>query len=141
MSSDSSASFIAHYQSFCQFVQSLPGQSIDSSATIMVSFLSNSTIFQSTTLQICGIPDDLKTRLRQFRFSKSESMNVLILKVDREAQMMRVDEDITDCSLEDICAELPEQQPRFLLLSYSKTMSDGRKTFPMCLIFYSPTGL
>lgn len=53
---------------------------------------------------------------------------------------MKVDEELDDCSLEEICAELPEQQPRFVLLSYTKKLADGRTTFPMCLIFYSPLG-
>ncbi|ETN72315.1 hypothetical protein NECAME_04494, partial [Necator americanus] len=46
----------------------------------------------SGTLMICGIPEDLKKNLHSFRFSKSTSMNVLILKVDRETQQMILDE-------------------------------------------------
>uniref|UniRef100_A0A1I7XJD0 ADF-H domain-containing protein n=1 Tax=Heterorhabditis bacteriophora TaxID=37862 RepID=A0A1I7XJD0_HETBA len=42
--------------------------------------------------------------------------------------------------MEEIRDELPQQQPRFLLLSYSMNHGDGRISYPMCLIFYSPPG-
>ncbi|EYC27681.1 hypothetical protein Y032_0008g126 [Ancylostoma ceylanicum] len=94
----------------------------------------------SGTLMICGIPEDLKKDLRSFRFSKSTSMNVLILKVDRETQQMILDESMEDCSIDDVREELPHQQPRFLLISYALRHADGRVSYPMCLVFYSPPG-
>ncbi|KAK6013962.1 hypothetical protein OSTOST_20694, partial [Ostertagia ostertagi] len=92
----------------------------------------------SGNLVICEIPDDLKKELRAFRFSKSTSLNVLILKVNRESQQMILEETMEDCSIDDVREELPQQQPRFLLISYALSHSDGRTSYPMCLVFYSP---
>lgn len=67
--------------------------------------------FQSGNLTICGIPEDLKAVLRTFRFAKvslsflslsqspilllqSSCMNAIILKIDRDAQEMRIDEEL-----------------------------------------------
>ncbi|XGW13677.1 hypothetical protein V3C99_000192 [Haemonchus contortus] len=94
----------------------------------------------SGNLVICEIPEDLKKELRSFRFSKSTALNVLILKVNRESQQMILEETMEDCSIDDVREELPQQQPRFLLISYTLHHSDGRTSYPMCLVFYSPDG-
>uniref|UniRef100_A0AC35FA57 ADF-H domain-containing protein n=1 Tax=Panagrolaimus sp. PS1159 TaxID=55785 RepID=A0AC35FA57_9BILA len=70
----------------------------------------------SGSVTICQIPDDLKKQLRDFRFKHSE------------------------CSIEEIQDELPDQQPRFVVISYELKHSDGRVSFPLCLLFYSPFG-
>uniref|UniRef100_A0A0N4ZNE5 ADF-H domain-containing protein n=1 Tax=Parastrongyloides trichosuri TaxID=131310 RepID=A0A0N4ZNE5_PARTI len=92
----------------------------------------------SGNLSICAIPEELKRKLKQFRFSKSKNINALILKVDRESQAIIVEEELDDCNIEELKNELPVQQPRFLLISYPMKLSDGRETYPMCLIYYSP---
>uniref|UniRef100_A0A0K0DTN0 ADF-H domain-containing protein n=1 Tax=Strongyloides stercoralis TaxID=6248 RepID=A0A0K0DTN0_STRER len=92
----------------------------------------------SGSLSICAIPEELKIRLRKFRFSKSKNINALILKVNRESQKIFVEEELEDCDIDEIKNELPVQQPRFLLISYPMKLNDGRETFPMCLIYYSP---
>ncbi|CAI4228031.1 unnamed protein product [Auanema sp. JU1783] len=94
----------------------------------------------SASLQICAIPSELKERLKEFRFSKSQVMNALIVKIDKESQQMVLEEHLEDCELDDITNELPQQQPRYLLLSFARKHSDGRVSYPMCLIFYSPPG-
>ncbi|TKR65478.1 hypothetical protein L596_025877 [Steinernema carpocapsae] len=95
----------------------------------------------SGTISICHIPNDLKAKLRAFRFQKSTATNVLILKIDRETHTLIIEEDMQDCGdLEEVKDELPHQQPRYLLISYQLKHSDGRVSYPMCLVFYSPTG-
>lgn len=37
-------------------------------------------------------------------------------------------------------AELPENSPRYVVLSYELTHDDGRKSFPLVLINWSPIG-
>ncbi|KAE9415166.1 hypothetical protein Angca_003632, partial [Angiostrongylus cantonensis] len=44
-----------------------------------------------------------------------------------------------ECSIEEIRKEL-SQQPRFVLISYVLRHADGRLSYPMCLVFYSPEG-
>lgn len=38
-----------------------------------------------------------------------------------------------------ICAELPENAPRYVVLSYELNHSDGRKSFPLVLVNWAPT--
>uniref|UniRef100_A0A915ANK5 ADF-H domain-containing protein n=1 Tax=Parascaris univalens TaxID=6257 RepID=A0A915ANK5_PARUN len=93
----------------------------------------------SGTLAICEIPTELKDELKRFRFNKSHLMNALILKIDRANQRLTVEERLEDCELGELCDELPSQQPRYILISYKLEHADGRKSFPMCLIFYTPS--
>ncbi|PAV86703.1 hypothetical protein WR25_18073 [Diploscapter pachys] len=91
-------------------------------------------------MTICSIPDDLKKTLKEFRFAKSSQMMAIIVKIDKEAQQLKVEETFDDCSIDEVRDELPQQQPRFILLSFAKMHSDGRVSYPMLLIFYSPIG-
>uniref|UniRef100_A0A1I7YQH5 ADF-H domain-containing protein n=1 Tax=Steinernema glaseri TaxID=37863 RepID=A0A1I7YQH5_9BILA len=94
----------------------------------------------SGAIAICHISDDLKKTLRAFRFQKSSATNVIILKVDRESHDLVIEEHLEDCDIEEVKDELPSQQPRYLLISYQLKHSDGRISYPLCLVFYSPTG-
>jgi hypothetical protein len=51
-----------------------------------------------------------------------------------------VEETLEDCTIEEIRNELPAQQPRFVIISYEMKHSDGRNSYPLALIFYSPSG-
>ncbi|KAJ1350997.1 hypothetical protein KIN20_006930 [Parelaphostrongylus tenuis] len=90
----------------------------------------------SRFITTCGISRGLRERLRSFKFSKSTSLNALILKVDRDAQQIVLEDSIEDCSIDEVRREL-SQQPRFVLLSYVLRHADGRLSYPMCLVFYS----
>jgi len=52
---------------------------------------------------------------------------------------MEVAEELDDLSIEEIAEELPENSPRFVLLSYEFVHSDGRKSSPLILINWAPT--
>jgi hypothetical protein len=58
----------------------------------------------------------------------------------KDAQQLQIDENLDDCTLEDIASSLPPQQPRFILISYRRVYSDGRINFPLALLYYSPPG-
>ncbi|CAJ0942570.1 unnamed protein product, partial [Mesorhabditis belari] len=94
----------------------------------------------SSNLTISSIPDDLKEKLRKFRFGKSAQMQAIILKIDKDTHNIILDEEFEDCTIDELREELPSQQPRFVLLSYAIRHADGRTSYPMCLIFYSPPG-
>ncbi len=47
---------------------------------------------------------------------------------------------LQDISVEDLVAELPVHQPRYVAYSYCLKHSDGRTSYPLCFIFISPTG-
>ncbi|VDM63359.1 unnamed protein product [Angiostrongylus costaricensis] len=88
-------------------------------------------MFQSRFIATCDISADLRKQLRLFKFSKSTSLNVLICEVSTMFPL--------ECSIEEIRKEL-SQQPRFVLISYVLRHADGRLSYPMCLVFYSPEG-
>ncbi|VDN60601.1 unnamed protein product [Dracunculus medinensis] len=46
-----------------------------------------------------------------------------------------------DCTIEEICDELPSQQPRFILISFEYNHTDGRVSLPLCFVFYTPDDL
>lgn len=94
----------------------------------------------SASLAICEVTAELKEQLKQFRFSKNQSICVLILKIERNDQRLVIEQKLQDCEIEDICDELPPQQPRYILISYPLNHSDGRMSYPLCLVFYSPPG-
>lgn len=76
--------------------------------------------------------------MKKFRFQKHTTNSALILKVNREKQTLEVDEELENVELEDLQDTLPSHQPRFIVYSYKLEHDDGRVSFPMCFIFYTP---
>nr|XP_023695203.1 glia maturation factor gamma isoform X2 [Paramormyrops kingsleyae] len=62
------------------------------------------------------------------------------MKIDKEKQLVILEEEYEDISLDDLKNELPERQPRFIVYSYKYTHADGRISYPLCFIFSSPVG-
>lgn len=91
-------------------------------------------------LKICEIAADLKDELERFRFSRKRSTNALILKIDPVKQLIILDQKLEDCDPDMICDELPVQQPRYIVISYERVHDDGRLSYPLSLVFYSPSG-
>lgn len=60
------------------------------------------------------------------------------MKVDRERQQISTEEVIEQLKIEDLQNCLPSHQPRFIILSYKHEHIDGRISFPLCFIFYTP---
>lgn len=90
-------------------------------------------------VQICEISDEAKESIRKFRFRKETTNAALILKVDNETHTVYVDEELDDLeSVDELRAELPEHQPRFVIYSCKMEHSDGRVSFPMVFIFSTP---
>jgi len=93
----------------------------------------------SGSLAICKPSESIKEVVRGFRFSNSPNTNAIILKIDQERMEFVIEETLKDCTVEDIRNELPAQHPRFIIISYQK-QRDGRISYPLCLLFYSPPG-
>lgn len=94
----------------------------------------------SENLKVCDIDPELKKKLDKFRFRKATNSAGILIKVDMNSQMLIVDEEFEDVTLEDIQNELPASQPRFLVYSYCHEHDDGRKSYPLCFIFITPAG-
>nr|ACO14991.1 Glia maturation factor gamma [Caligus clemensi] len=94
------------------------------------------------TNEICSIDDELKSRLRSFRFCKSKNSNALISKIDPKAQKVVVDEAFEGITTEELIQELPEHQPHFALYSFEMLhTSENRVSYPMCLLYFTPSGV
>lgn len=61
-----------------------------------------------------------------------------LVKVDREKQLVCVDEHIEDITIDDLQEQLPGHQPRYIVYSYKMIHDDQRVSYPMCFIFYTP---
>ena len=42
--------------------------------------------------------------------------------------------------MDDLRESLPEHQPRFVVYSYRMEHADGRVSYPMCFIYFTPRG-
>ncbi|XP_055640641.1 glia maturation factor gamma [Toxorhynchites rutilus septentrionalis] len=91
-----------------------------------------------TEAQICDISPEAKNEISKFRFRRNASNIALILKIDREKQLVTVDELLDDVTVEDLQEQLPSHQPRYIIYSYKMAHDDGRISYPMCFIFYTP---
>ncbi|KAK0197022.1 hypothetical protein F5146DRAFT_1013752, partial [Armillaria mellea] len=75
--------------------------------------------------QTVDIPQSIKDTLRKFRFARrNEGHAALVIKINKATLTME---------------ELPENSPRYVVLSYELNHSDGRKSFPLVLVNWAPT--
>ncbi|KAG8506067.1 Glia maturation factor gamma [Galemys pyrenaicus] len=94
----------------------------------------------SDSLVVCEVDPELKEKLRKFRFRKETDNAAIIMKVDKDRQMVVLEEEFQNISPEELKTELPERQPRFVVYSYKYVHEDGRVSYPLCFIFSSPVG-
>ncbi|XP_075843416.1 glia maturation factor gamma isoform X1 [Microtus pennsylvanicus] len=94
----------------------------------------------SDSLVVCEVDPELKEKLRKFRFRKETDNAAIIMKVDKDRQMVVLEEEFQNISPEELRSELPERQPRFVVYSYKYVHADGRVSYPLCFIFSSPVG-
>ncbi|RYC63024.1 hypothetical protein CHU98_g3197 [Xylaria longipes] len=60
--------------------------------------------------------------------------------IDKKTHEIKQDEDkVVYKSLEEIADDLPDNSPRYILLSYPLTLSSGRLSVPYVLLYYLPT--
>ncbi|XP_029474864.1 glia maturation factor gamma isoform X1 [Rhinatrema bivittatum] len=94
----------------------------------------------SDSLVVCDVAPELKEKLRCFRFRKETNNAAILMKIDKEKQLVVLEEEYENISPDELKSELPERQPRFVVYSYRYVHSDGRISFPLCFIFSSPVG-
>lgn len=91
--------------------------------------------------KICDIERDVTDALKAFRFRKSQKNAALILTVSRAKQKVCIQELLEDVSIEEVQDFIPAHEPRYIIYTYKMQHSDGRISFPMCFIFYTPRGI
>ncbi|NXU00168.1 GMFB factor, partial [Buphagus erythrorhynchus] len=118
----------------------------------------------SESLVVCDVAEDLVEKLRKFRFRKETNNAAIIMKIDKDKQLVVLDEEHEGISPDELKDELPERQPRypsyaaaiwiyslleafsltsektFIVYSYKYQHEDGRVSYPLCFIFSSPVG-
>ncbi|CAH0556654.1 unnamed protein product [Brassicogethes aeneus] len=92
----------------------------------------------SGNVNICDVTEEVRQAMKEFRFRKAKDTAALILKVDRETQKIILDEQLEDISIEDLQEALPGHQPRYIVLSYKQEHNDGRVSYPLCFIYFTP---
>lgn len=60
------------------------------------------------------------------------------MKIDREKQLVILDEEYDDITLDELSETMSGHQPRFIIYSYKMIHDDQRISYPMCFIFYTP---
>ncbi|XP_074498496.1 glia maturation factor gamma [Sebastes fasciatus] len=94
----------------------------------------------SASLSVCDVDESLKALLNKFRFRKETNDAAILIKIDMEKQLVILENELQDISLDELREELPEHQPRFIVYSYKYSHDDGRVSYPLCFIFSSPAG-
>ncbi|KAK0483715.1 hypothetical protein IW261DRAFT_1332326, partial [Armillaria novae-zelandiae] len=91
--------------------------------------------------QTVDIPQSIKDTLRKFRFARrNEGHAALVIKINKATLTMEEVEQFDNIGIEELAeAELPENSPRYVVLSYELNHSDGRKSFPLVLVNWAPT--
>ncbi|KAJ7063504.1 hypothetical protein C8F01DRAFT_80108 [Mycena amicta] len=86
------------------------------------------------------IPKEIKDSLRKFRFARrSQGSAALVIKINKAQLIMEEVEQFDNISIEELAEELPENSPRYVVLSYQLDHPDGRTSFPLVLIDWAPT--
>ncbi|KAG8537006.1 hypothetical protein GDO81_025233, partial [Engystomops pustulosus] len=67
----------------------------------------------SDSLVVCDVDPDLRERLKKFRFRKETNNAAILMKIDKEKQLVVLEEEFEDVSPDDLQNELPERQPRY----------------------------
>ncbi|KAH0532040.1 hypothetical protein TsFJ059_000781 [Trichoderma semiorbis] len=91
--------------------------------------------------RLYNISGETKEHLRKFRLttSRASKPQAVIYLIDKTTHEIHQDADkVTYTSLDEIADDLPDHAPRFILLSYPLTTSDGRLSVPYVLLYYLP---
>ncbi|KAJ1955683.1 glia maturation factor beta [Linderina pennispora] len=87
----------------------------------------------------CQIAPEVLSDLKKLRFSKPGTDSaVYIAKINRKEHLVVPDESFDSISLEDLIEELPDDEPRYVVISYKYEYSDGRVSYPLIYVYYCP---
>ncbi|CAG5866762.1 unnamed protein product [Menidia menidia] len=94
---------------------------------------------------VCDVDEDLVKKLREFRFRKETNNAAIVMKIDKDKQLVILDEEHEGTSLI-VCkvslrkCKLSLAPGTFVVYSYKYQHDDGRVSYPLCFIFSSPVG-
>ncbi|CAA7270974.1 unnamed protein product [Cyclocybe aegerita] len=99
-------------------------------------------ILTTTTMSSAtvDIPQAVKDSLRKFRFARRNAGTAaIVIKINKAKLIMEEVEQFDNISIEELAEELPENSPRYVVLSHELKHKDGRTSFPLVLINWAPT--
>ncbi|KAK1160622.1 glia maturation factor beta-like [Acipenser oxyrinchus oxyrinchus] len=94
----------------------------------------------SESLVVCDVDGKLVEKLRQFRFRKETSNAAIIMKIDKEKQLVILDEEYEVSGGVGSNRSVSLTTSTFIVYSYKYQHDDGRVSYPLCFIFSSPVG-
>ncbi|RMX79248.1 hypothetical protein D0867_16506 [Hortaea werneckii] len=95
---------------------------------------------QSSEARLYTFSPETKNALRKFRLgtSRAKDPQAVIYQIDKSTmEIKQVDETIYS-NMQELSDELPDNSPRYVLLSYPLTMESGRLSVPYVMINYLP---
>ncbi|KAG4098705.1 glia maturation factor beta [Neocallimastix lanati (nom. inval.)] len=87
------------------------------------------------------VDPELTKAIKKFRTRRSKTHSALLIRIDEEKLVIEEDEFIEDVNLDEFSNELPDVDPRYILLSYNRVHEDGRLSNPLVFICYIPEGI
>ncbi|KAH1171694.1 hypothetical protein KIL84_007312 [Mauremys mutica] len=95
----------------------------------------------SESLVVCDVAEDLVEKLRKFRFRKETNNAAIIMKIDKDKQLVVLDEEHEVCYVNFVFFfSFLNLRKTFIVYSYKYQHDDGRVSYPLCFIFSSPVG-
>ncbi|KAI0431029.1 glia maturation factor beta [Xylaria sp. FL1042] len=96
----------------------------------------------SSEARLYTFSQETRDHLRKFRLTTSRATGpqAVIYLIDKKTHEVKQDEDkVVYRSLEEIADDLPDNSPRYILLSYPLTLPSGRLSVPYVLLYYMPS--
>jgi hypothetical protein len=87
---------------------------------------------------LVDIPQEVRDALTRFQ-RRSVGGAAIVIKIDKAKLVLEVVKQFDNISIEELAEELPENSPRYVVLSYELKHKDGRTSFPLVLINWSPS--
>ncbi|KAL6105252.1 gmfb [Pungitius sinensis] len=67
----------------------------------------------SESLVVCDVDEELVIKVKQFRLRKETDNAAIVMKIDEKKQLVILEEEHVDISLDDLRDIVPERQPRY----------------------------
>ncbi|EME40412.1 hypothetical protein DOTSEDRAFT_74107 [Dothistroma septosporum NZE10] len=84
---------------------------------------------------------ETKEKLRKFRLgtSRAKDPQAVIYQIDKKNMEIKPEDNQVYTNLSELADELPDNTPRYIILSYPLTMASGRLSVPYVMINYLPS--
>uniref|UniRef100_H2ZQY3 ADF-H domain-containing protein n=1 Tax=Ciona savignyi TaxID=51511 RepID=H2ZQY3_CIOSA len=87
---------------------------------------------------MCAIDTKLEETSKKFSFGTGKTSDGFTAKI--EGHTIVVDEEFNDITAEELAEKLPDHSPRYVMYRSAQKHSDGRTSYPICFLHYSPEG-